>query len=408
MSDANGGTARDATGKVDVAVVGGGLAGLAAAAYLGRAGLRVTVLEKGHAVGGRATTRLKDGFAFNIGPHALYRGGAGVGVLEELGVRWTGAPPRTNGAAVLLGDGAEPFAVGPFAFLSSDLLPGGAKLELARVLWRLRGLDPRPLQGVTLRAWLDENTRHRRARAFLQALFRVSCYAADTERHSAGAAIAQLQRASRNVLYLDGGWQTLVDGLHRVAERAGVRIRANARVTALEPDGPGWLVRASGGDIHALRVLLTGSPRIAAELVSGRSPSLQRFAQEAKPVRAATLDVALSRLPRPSPPVALGLERPLYFSVHSASARLAPEGAAMLHVAKYLDSGESADGAEAELERVLDRVQPGWREALVDRRFLPHPTVAHALVEARTGGTDVDGGTTGDEAGVVPLMPPPT
>lgn len=54
-----------------VVIVGGGLAGLSAAARLAKHGLRVTVLERG-ALGGRAVTLRIKGFAFNFGAHAIY------------------------------------------------------------------------------------------------------------------------------------------------------------------------------------------------------------------------------------------------------------------------------------------------------------------------------------------------
>ncbi|HZU82497.1 MAG TPA: FAD-dependent oxidoreductase, partial [Polyangiaceae bacterium] len=60
----------------DVIIVGGGLAGLAAAAFCARAGLRVTVLERAKNLGGRARTDLVSGHAFNQGGHALYAKGA--------------------------------------------------------------------------------------------------------------------------------------------------------------------------------------------------------------------------------------------------------------------------------------------------------------------------------------------
>src|SRR5262249_1514763 len=56
----------------NVAVVGGGLAGLTAANYLARAGFSVTLFEKSRSVGGRAKTDAEQGFHFNLGPHALY------------------------------------------------------------------------------------------------------------------------------------------------------------------------------------------------------------------------------------------------------------------------------------------------------------------------------------------------
>jgi hypothetical protein len=84
--------------------------------------------------------------------------------------------------------------------------------------------------------------------------------------------------------------------------------------------------------------------------------------------------------------MALGVERPLDLSVHSASARLAPEGGALVHLAKYLGGpGEDGD-PEAELEALMDQVQPGWREVVVERRFLPSMVTSNALVAAGEGG----------------------
>src|SRR5947209_1622080 len=85
------------TATTDVAVVGGGLAGLAAATYLGRAGRTVTLFEKARALGGRAATHTKGEFRFNIGPHALYRGGPAMKILQELGVPFSGGVPGASG-----------------------------------------------------------------------------------------------------------------------------------------------------------------------------------------------------------------------------------------------------------------------------------------------------------------------
>ncbi len=60
----------------------------------------------------------------------------------------------------------------------------------------------------------------------------------------------------------------------------------------------------------------------------------------------------------------------------------------MLHVLKYLGADTSAPAAavEAELEQFLDRIQPGWRDLTVERRFLPRMTVAHSLPSASENG----------------------
>jgi phytoene dehydrogenase-like protein len=111
------------------------------------------------------------------------------------------------------------------------------------------------------------------------------------------------------------------------------------------------------------------------------------------------LDVALERLPEPHALFGLGLDRPLYFSVHSATAQLAPANGALIHVMKYLGPlTEAAPVVERELEGVLDLLQPGWRVVLRERRFLPTLTVAHALPTAEQGG--LAGRPRPDETGV--------
>jgi hypothetical protein len=115
---------------------------------------------------------------------------------------------------------------------------------------------------------------------------------------------------------------------------------------------------------------------------------LSKAVKEAKPVRLACLDVALSSLPQRDVLFALGIESPLYFSVHSAYAKLAPENGALIHLAKYL--GTSIDPKpkedEQELEDLLDLLQPGWRQVVVKKRPLPSMVVSNALVTAANGG----------------------
>ena len=52
----------------EIVIIGGGIAGLASAALLARAGHQVTVLEKHEELGGRTGVWLKDGFRFDTGP----------------------------------------------------------------------------------------------------------------------------------------------------------------------------------------------------------------------------------------------------------------------------------------------------------------------------------------------------
>lgn len=377
--------------RADVLVVGGGLAGLAAAAYVARSGLSAIVCERAPSLGGRAATHGTDAFRFNLGPHALYRAGHARAVLAELGVAYSGGGPRASGGIAVDRGVAHALPGGFFSLVTTGLFGLGAKFEAARFTGALAGIDPEPLQGVPVEKWCESTIDNGEVRRLAMALIRLTSYANDPARMSAGTAIAQMQMALKSgVSYLDDGWQTLVDGLRAVAVAAGARVLTAARVNAVEDDGRRRRVRLAGGEtVLADAVIITGPPHAAAAMVTGPgSDALRGWAEAAVPVRTACLDVGLSRLPRPHVTFALGIDRPLYFSVHSAVARLAPAGGALIHVAKYLDGRtDDVKADERDLEVLLDLLQPGWREAVVERRFLPNMAVANWLPTAASGGT---------------------
>lgn len=403
--------------RQNVFIVGGGLAGLAASIFLARGGRNVTIFEKRSYLGGRAITNLRHGYRFNLGAHAVYRTGPAARVYRELGVPVPGGIPKRDGLALLNGE-EHKLPAGPLSFLTSSLLFLPAKLELAKHWWRIYRLDPSTVPDVTVREWLDANIRDERLRQLFEALIRMASYADHAGTQSAAAGLQQLRLALRGAIYVHEGWQRLVDGLHAAAVAAGVNFVSSSRIVNVAHDGQsvqgielGGLEmdadlmdtqslaypevkpdQVDGARIPATSVLLAVDPATAAEL-TGRTWT------DAKPVTAACLDVALSRLPQPRNVFALGIDKPLYYSVHSAVAQLAPKGGSLVHLAKYrkeqyasdeeLEGGRrarstSARDDEQELEGLLDRMQPGWREAVVHRRFLPAMTVSNALVTPGT------------------------
>ena len=85
------------------------------------------------------------------------------------------------------------------------------------------------------------------------------------------------------------------------------------------------------------------------------------------------LDVALSSLPDKDTLFALGIDRPLYFPVHSAHAKLAPEGGALMHVAKYLGTSIEPKPREdqPELEEILDLLSQDGDRCLLRKGCYP-------------------------------------
>jgi protoporphyrinogen oxidase len=118
--------------RADVTVVGGGLAGLTAAAVVARAGRSVLVLEQASDLGGRAVTQVRDGVHWNLGAHAIYCRGHAFRLLRELGVPFTGRYPSPGRALVVRADGSYRLPAGFGTLLGSMMLSAREKWRLVR------------------------------------------------------------------------------------------------------------------------------------------------------------------------------------------------------------------------------------------------------------------------------------
>jgi protoporphyrinogen oxidase len=248
------------------------------------------------------------------------------------------------------------------------------------VLQKIQKKDPSAARGQSMKTWIDSHCGAGKAGLLLAALTRLSTYSADLELLDAAAAIAQLQLASaESVLYLDGGWETLISGLARKAQSLGVVVQAERIVTRVEA---GAVELSNGERLTADGVVLAIPPSEVERVTGRRLPVLT-------PARASCLDLGLRNLPNGALSFGLGLDSPTYISVHSLYARgLAPESGALVHIAKYLDRGASA--TRAELEQIADLALPGWRGELAVSRFLPDMTVVHAIPQTQRERPDVD------------------
>ena len=74
--------------KQNIVIVGAGMAGLTAAAYLARTDTRVLLLDKNERSGGLVHTFDYAGFSFDAGPRAFVNSGIVKPMLKDLGIAW--------------------------------------------------------------------------------------------------------------------------------------------------------------------------------------------------------------------------------------------------------------------------------------------------------------------------------
>lgn len=367
--------------QANTIIIGGGLAGLLAANELADAGRPVILLEKASRAGGRAQSTVKSGAVLNFGGHALYRGGELDRMLQRFGIRPSGGSPAASGFAIWRGALAA-LPGDPLKLAASRLLSWPGKLELARFMMRLRRIEGDAIPRVSLREWAEAEIREPMVRHLLYALNRTATYSTDIDSQLAGASLRQLRQAlTSGVLYVDGGWQTIVDRLRQRAAHAGADIRIDSPAAAILHDSGriAGVRLADGSRLNASRVIAAVPPAETLRLLQDADiPSLRRWRDEALPATAACLDLILKRLPVRNRHFAIGLDQPVYVSNHSSVANLSDNGTIVIHAMKY--NGSAATDPEADLrqlEQTMDLMQPGWRQESVARQFLPRMTVVH-------------------------------
>jgi phytoene dehydrogenase-like protein len=346
-----------------ITVVGGGWAGLAAASTAARAGAEVTVLEARSELGGRGHTENVDGFLLNQGAHALYANFVGMKVLTGLGITVMGNKPPLRGYGRLRGKiGLMPGT--PLDSLRSPMIDLRTKFHLGKLLASPKKALKTEMAGMSMHDWINGQTNDDDARLVIAMAARTATYQGDMRAIAACVAVPQMIGALvDSVIYLDGGWQQIVDALRDVAVRAGATITTDAKVDSFD----------DLGECDAV-ILAAGGPRHAASLLGDRSALVQQWAERARPVHAATLDLGVKSLRIPERRFVLGVDSPIYISVHTPAAALAPNGGEVVHVIHY---DTSVADVRHDMEQFLDEAQPGWRNEVVAERFGRQRVVAY-------------------------------
>ena len=271
-------------------VVGGGIAGLTAAALLARDGVKVTLLEAHHQTGGCAGTFRRRGWVFDVGATqvaGLEPGGSHARLLKHLNVPLPAAEILNPGCVVDLGDGSPPISLwhDPEAWAAERerQFPGSNRFwglchQLHSSNWQFANQDPvvtprslwdlgtmlRALRPATLVSGLFTGLtiadllqlcgcgQDQRLRHFLDLQLKLySQEPADRTAALYGATVLQMAQAPLGLWHLEGSMQVLSDQLKTAIERDGGEVHLQHRVTRLRSCSSGWQVNVTtAGGVH--------------------------------------------------------------------------------------------------------------------------------------------------------------
>lgn len=280
--------------RVDAVVVGGGVSGLVAARELALAGCTPLVLEAWAAPGGAVGRHSVGGLTLDAGAESFAtRGGVVAALASDLGLgallnapsgagAWVQLPggagtlPRTG----LLGIPAHPWAADVRHTIG---LLGALRASADRLLPAARGTTRRDGSAASLgdlvAARMGPRVLDRLVTPVVSGVHAADPGALDVDavapglraalasRGSLGAAVGSMRAlapAGAAVAGLVGGMFTLVDALVTDVEERGGRVEASSRVTALERDDVGWVIRVDAAPGRPERVI--SAPRVVLAL----------------------------------------------------------------------------------------------------------------------------------------------
>ncbi len=414
----------DAGGRVDVVVIGAGLAGLAAAHELRRAGLSVRVLDAGERPGGVVRSERVDGYLVEHGPNTLRIAGTARPALQALGIEPLLVPAApANRLRFLYREGAlVPFPLGPLDALRTPLVSARGKLRIASEPFRRRGDGAQETVAEFIGRRLG-----REAVEHLVAPFLTGVYAGDETQLGAEAVFPSLVEAERDRGSIVAGMLRpkgkaaealpALPGIHsceaglgaipaHLAAGLGETLAVGTEVMALARDGEWIRVEAGHAGTLEARQLVLATPasataRLAAPVSSEAAETLEGIGHA--PLVVMHLGVELGTTAHPIEgfgflvprEARLGLLGCLFLS--NLFPGRAPEGKALLTcMVGGVRWPEAVDEPEdrlrerlaAELERTLGlRGAPHWLRTLRWKRAVPQPGVGHrarvADVQAR-------------------------
>lgn len=304
-------------GMQRVVVVGGGLAGLAAALEAASSGHKVVVLEARDRLGGRATTTPGRYADLGHGPHVLLRGGTMHRLVRRLS--------RTRPATVALAPHRlNMVGHGPLRSLRSVRSTAAVRRALRS---SSRSDEPAVKAARLLAGWgLPAVHGHLGARA--EALY------------------------MGQGLLLHAGWADLIGRILAALDEVGVPIETNAKVIAVED---GCVHLEDGRDIQADLVVVAAGPRRGALLLEAETGTAHRVS---------TIEALLDAVPFGEHQGLIDVDEGM------VALRLPHPEPAFSHLSAIAVPRDGEDDASrmARLEGWLDRHLAGWQSTVAEDR----------------------------------------
>jgi len=375
--------------RLRVAVIGGGLAGLTAAAYLSESPhIEGVLFERSPQLGGRAFTYEKEGFTLNYGAHAVY--GIDRHTLSDMEreLKLSFSSRQVDKRRVMYEKNGR-VTEAPLDFVNivrTGLLRTPQKFrfvgEIAAIIANIHKLKEYP----TLGDYLAESDADEDVKELWEHLVCSNFFISPEDaRMVPGPVISEYYQnlflSNRPVNYILGSWAVITNQLSQKIEASGRwEIALKEGVEGIRYENGCFVLQTKSRQAEFDRVVFAMPVQQAAKLLKGTAwePFLAPY-ENSRPTEVMVFDVGLSRIvARPFSYIS-DMDSKMFISdVSATDPTLIPPGGQLLQGIAYLHDehidDESSRKAYLEermklMEAMFDKHYPGWRDAVVVRRM---------------------------------------
>ncbi|KRE90368.1 amine oxidase [Paenibacillus sp. Soil766] len=373
--------------RMKVAIIGGGLAGLTAAAYLSEnPHVEGILFERSPQLGGRAFTYEKAGFTLNYGAHAIY--GIDRHTLttmeRELGLSFSSKQVDKRKVVYAKHNQLTTAPLDAINLLKTDLLSTIQKVrfvgEIAAIIANIHNIK----NYATLADYLAESNADEDVKELWEHLVCSNFFITPEDaRNVSGAVISEyyhnLFLSSKPVNYVLGSWAVITNQLKQKMTTSGKwEIALQEGVDGLRYEDRKFVLKTKTREMAFDKVIFAMPVQQVVKLLKGSAwePFLAPYESNTA-TEVMVYDIGLSRVvARPFSYIS-DMDNKLFISDVSATDHtLVPEGGQLLQGIAYLsdkfDNDEERktylDNKTSQMEALFDRHYPGWRDVTAVKR----------------------------------------
>jgi protoporphyrinogen oxidase/AcrR family transcriptional regulator len=381
--------------KMKAAIIGGGLAGLTAAAYLSEnPHIEGILFERSPQLGGRAFTYEKSGFTLNYGAHAIY----GIDrhklslMEKELGLSFSSKEVDKRRVMYAKHNQLTEAPLDFVNLLKTDLLSTMQKVrfagEIAAIIANIHNLKNYPTLGDYLaESKADENVKELWEHLVCSNFF----ITPEDARKVSGAVISEyyhnLFLSSKPVNYILGSWAVITNQLkQKIQTSSRWNIALQEGVESIRYADKKFILQTKTREEAFDKVIFAMPVQQAVKLLKGTAwePFLAPYESNTA-TEVMVYDIGLSHVVAQPFSYISDMDNKLFISDVSATDHtLVPEGGQLLQGIAYLsddfqndeDRKAYLDNKTMQMEALFDKHYPGWRDATAVKRVSKKAMVA--------------------------------